>query len=125
MKKLLTTISVVCLGMFLFTGTASAVPPHGKSTILHCGCNDDGTALIYKEISVSSKARGHLNHLAQSATSCGTGVFEDEVEITKDFVRAGDDCQVGGKSIGDAMEMCVDFDTVPDAGDVCGMEFVE
>lgn len=34
----------------------------GKVRIAHCGCNFDGTDLVWKHISVSTNALGHLKH---------------------------------------------------------------
>ena len=109
MKKL-TVIPVVCLSMFLFAGTASAVPPHGKSTILHCSCNDEGTDLVYLEINVSSKAIGHDRHEVGTVDSCSDGG-----NTYNDFVRLGDDCHLGGTPLGD-LSPCGDFE----AGHICG-----
>ena len=49
-------------------------------------------------------------------------VQSEDVEQTEDFVRAGDDCQISGTPIGEAIVMCAD---APVIGDVCGMKVVE
>ena len=114
MKKLLVTSA--CLLLSCVAGAAMAAKPE-KSQILHCGCifDDMGAAMVYTEISVSSNATGHLNHVAGSIDSCLVGVDADGVEMYEDFVRTGSDCQLGGAQLGDLAE-CADVV----AGDVCG-----
>lgn len=73
-----------------------------KVTILHCGCNDGGTAMEYVQIQVSSKSRGHLRHEAGSFASCSDGS-----ETYTDFLRIGSDCQVDdGTPQLDGLEFC-------------------
>ena len=131
MNKLLTSIPVVFLSMFLFSGSVAAVPPEhanahtpSKSTILHCGCNIGGTDLIYLEKSVSSKTRGHDQHMVGQIESCGTGIFDADVEETADFVRLGADCQIDGPALGDPISACVICETCIVAGDTCGGEVI-
>jgi len=53
-----------------------ADPPHGKATILHCGCvldAADQVGMAYVQVSVSSKAKGHLMHIGGSLYSDAMG----------------------------------------------------
>jgi len=73
-----------------------------KVAILHCGCADDGGPMRYVEIEVSSKSKGHFNHVAGSIESCPDGS-----DSYSDFVRNGSDCQVDdGSEPWSAMEFC-------------------
>ena len=117
MKKLI--VFMACLGVFGFTSSVMAEPP-AKSTILHCGCVIDESGdpnMRYSEISVSSKSRGHDNHVVGDIDSCPAG---DEIFI--DFVRTGDDCQIDGPPLGDPIDPC--GEEGPVAGDVCGAEVI-
>jgi hypothetical protein len=83
-KQLLAIIT--CLGVLGWTATSNAAgrpenagPPEnagacssnaderpkkpGKVLIAHCGCNTDGTDLVWKQIRVSTRAQGHLKHV--------------------------------------------------------------
>jgi hypothetical protein len=74
-----------------------AEPPHGKAAILHCGCvldADDNVGMAYVEISVSSKAKGHTKHAIGATESCVTADGG-----LADFVREGEDCQLGGSEL--------------------------
>lgn len=73
-----------------------------KVTILHCGCSDDGGPMLYVDITVSSKSKGHLHHEAGSMASCSDGA-----DSYIDFVRNGSDCQVDdGSDPIDGLEFC-------------------
>lgn len=114
-------VALLTLG---FAATALSAPP-AKSSILHCGCAEDGLSMVYKEISVSSKSSGHDAHVATSPDSCFVGVVED-VEIYFDFVRTGSDCQLSGPPLGDPIADCSTFeDPGPVAGDTCGEELLD
>ena len=117
MKKLLATSA--CLLLSCFVGGAMAAKP-AKSTILHCGCSEDGTTMVYEEISISSKSRGHDAHVATSVDSCFVGYDEAGDEMYQDFVRTDSDCQLDGPELGDPIEFCADFEAPPVAGDECG-----
>ena len=135
MKKL--TPVLLSLVLFGFAGSAMADKPADKpggkpekSTILHCGCNWDGLAasMVYKEITISSKSRGHDGHVVGTVGSCyagqidlGEDVYED---VFVDFVRNGDDCQLSGPPLGDPILDCAGFDPVPVAGDLCGIDVI-
>ena len=116
MKKLILTIATATLA-----STAYAGP--GKTAILHCGCTEDGDAMVYEEISVSSKSKGHRNHVATSTDACVSGYDLDDNPIYTDFVRTGDDCTLDGELNG--LSDCADFDLPPVEGDVCGAELVQ
>jgi hypothetical protein len=133
MKKL--TLVLLSLVLFGFAGSAMAEKPVDKpakpekSAILHCGCAWDGIAanMEYKEISISSKSRGHDAHVATTVDSCFNG--EEEVEagifedVYTDFVRSGDDCQLDGPPLGDPILDCPEVDP-PLVGDTCGAELI-
>lgn len=120
------------IGMFLvaiatltLAGTALA-GPKPKSTILHCGCTWDGleASMLYTEITVSARSKGHDAHVAGSIDACfaglvdiGEGIFE---AVFVDFVRGGDDCQLAGPPLGEPIADCPEEG--PLEGDVCGME---
>lgn len=112
MKKLM--LVLICSSVFGVTSTALADPPP-KSTILHCGCAVDpatgGATMRFVEITVSSKARGHLNHIAGSTDTC-----MDTAGQAVEFIRTSSDCSVSGAVIGD-MVLCGAGQV---AGAVCG-----
>jgi hypothetical protein len=65
-----------------------------KVRIMHCGCNEDGTDLVWKQIRVSSRAIGHLKHQPYSEVnermvSCIANNSVEEVEIEH---KPGGDC---------------------------------
>jgi hypothetical protein len=96
MKKVI--VSLACFSALGFAGAAMAEPPHGKATILHCGCvldADDNVGMAYVEINVSSRAIGHTKHAIGATDSC---VMADGVTLV-DFVREGEDCQVSGSEL--------------------------
>ena len=75
--------------------------------------------MVYKEIRVSSKSKGHKNHIATSTDACLTGYEADGSEIYTDFVRAGDDCTLDGNLTGlTACESAME-------GAACGMEIIQ
>ena len=104
-----------------------------KSTILHCGCEWDDLGLVasmvYKEITISSKSRGHDGHVAGTIGSCYAGQIEVSIDVYEDvfvdFVRNGDDCQLSGPPLGDPILDCTEFDPMPVAGDPCGVEVID
>ena len=144
MKKL----ALVLLGavLFAFAGIAMAEKPNDKgcgppddkpggkpekAALLHCGCNWDGAVatMDYKEITISSKSKGHDAHGVGSVDSCYAGQVEVEVgvfeDLCLDFVRNGADCQLDGPELGDPIPACTEFDPVPLAGDPCGVEVID
>ena len=104
---------VFCLSAFLTLGAAgvaaAAAPP--KSTILHCGCNETADGMVYVEITISPKSRGHDEHVAGSIDSCFDGV-----ETYNDVVRTGSDCQLDGPPLRDPIAAC----DMQSAGQNCG-----
>ena len=72
--------------------------PPGKVLIAHCGCNEEGTDLVLKHITVSTNAKGHLRHkryddLDPRETGCEAIDTEGStVEIL--HKRAADDCRL-------------------------------
>jgi hypothetical protein len=104
---------LICLSAFLILGApgvAVAAPPP-KSAILHCGCNETADGMVYVEISISSKSRGHDEHVAGSIDSCFDGV-----DTFNDVVRTGSDCLLDGPQLRDPIAAC---DT-QSAGQDCG-----
>jgi len=96
-------------------GAALANPP-GRSTILHCGCNEAGDGMVYNEITVSSRTRGHDAHVAASIDSCFDGI-----DTYNDVVRTGSDCQLSGPPLGDPIASC----DGPAEDDVCGTLIID
>jgi len=138
MKKL--TLMLLSLVLVGFAGSAIAkqdgAPAKAKpekSTILHCGCEWDDLGLVasmvYKEINISSKSRGHDGHVAGTVGSCYAGQTEIDIDVFEDvfvdFVRNGDDCQLDGPPLGDPILDCTEFVTPPVAGDLCGIEVID
>jgi len=110
MRKLALTIAISALASTAYAGG-------GKTSILHCGCTEAGDAMVYEEISVSKKSKGHKNHVASSADACFVG-YENDLPLYQDFIRLGDDCSLTGNL--DGLSACNTFDTPPEAGDNCG-----
>jgi hypothetical protein len=112
MRKLI--ISIACSSVLGFANVALADPPP-KSSILHCGCTVDaatGNATMqFVEITVSSRARGHLNHVVGSEDTCVNGAAQ-----AVEFVRASSDCLIEGAPLGD-LAICGAEQVV---GAVCG-----
>jgi hypothetical protein len=105
MKALFFSFFLVCLSALAIAGNAHAKPPHGKAKILHCGCVawSDGTiGMAYVPIEVSSKAKGHVNHVAGTTDSCYDGV-----SAYVDVTRSAPDCQVDGTPL-DELAACTD-----------------
>lgn len=103
MKKLV--LSLACLSAFGLAGGAAAEPPHGKASLLHCGCVIDANnnvGMAYVPVNVSSKAKGHVNHAAGTVDSC-----VDATGTLVDFTRTGSDCQVSGATL-EGVAQCAD-----------------
>lgn len=113
---LISSLLLVTVG---FSASALAVPP-AKSSILHCGCAEDGLSMAYTAITISANSSGHDAHVATSPDSCFVGLIED-VEVYNDFVRTGSDCQLSGPPLGDPIAAC---DTQLE-DDVCGAELID
>lgn len=108
MKRLI--VFLACSSALAFTGGAVAQSPE-KANILHCGCVSDAAgnlAMVYTSINVSSRAKGHLQHVAGSTGSCDNGV------TFMNFERTGQDCVVSG-SLSD-LPAC----TTEAPGAICG-----
>lgn len=112
-------ISLMFVLTLCLSGAAMAVPPAGKSVVLHCGCNATGDGMQYSAIDISSKSKGHDAHVVGTIDSCFDGV-----DTYTDFVRSGDDCQISGPDLGEPIDACSEFQTPPLAGDTCGTEVV-
>ena len=102
-----------------------------KVRIAHCGCNSDGTDLVWKHIKVSTNAKGHLNHLAWSEERPkDVGCLNADESEENLLQRAAGDCRLSGEEYnikkGDGLPDCVDpeaeeqqFD--PIVGDSCAL----
>ena len=102
-----------------------------KVRIAHCGCNDDGTDLVWKHIRVSTRAKGHLNHAAWSdqrpkMVGC-LNADENEENLLR---RAAGDCRLSDEQYniekGDGLPDCVNPDAEvqefdPVVGDSCAL----
>lgn len=86
--------------------------PPGFVRLLHCGCNADATGMEFVEITVTTRSRGHLNHVSGSIDSCAP----EGSDLFLDFVREMSDCQLEGDMIGDAIAPC----NGQEAGQSCG-----
>ena len=113
---LVSSLVLLTLG---FTATAFAAPP-AKSSILHCGCTEDGSSMVYTPVTISAKSKGHDAHVVLSPESCFDGI-----DVYTDFVRTGSDCQVSGPALAEPIELCSGFNEPPVAGDTCGEELIE
>ena len=114
MKRLI--ISILSLLAFAMINLAIAAPP-GKSEILHCGCVVDEESgvisMVYVDVNVSSKARGHNKHGVGSIDSC----YDAANDTYIDFQRTAGDCQMGGTAlVGPGLPDCGDLT----GGEMCG-----
>jgi hypothetical protein len=101
MKKIVIILGAVALvGMSV---TATAAPPP-KQTIMHCGCTDSGNGLEMRSIIVSSKGKGHRNHLIGSETTCYHPV-ETELEVGT-YTRSQSDCTVTPAGLWAGLNAC-------------------
>ena len=117
MKKLI--ISIVSLLAFALINSAIAAKPE-KANILHCGCvlYEDGTIdMVFIDVNVSHKAKGHTKHGEGDIDSCFDGV-----DTFVDFQRTANDCQISGPDLaGGGLMPCSQVGDVM-AGDTCGIE---
>ena len=118
MKNLTKMTSIIALAgvMGLGASVAEGAPggPHGKASVMHCGCNYAGDDMEYKEISISRKSRGHDAHTLGSVDSCFDGV-----DTYTEVMRTGSDCLLSDQNLGDPIDAC-DKTTPPVAGEDCG-----
>ena len=87
-----------------------------KVEIAHCGCNYDGSGLEWKHIRVSTNAKGHLRHTAESEAGCINDIDEEVF-----FTRGYDDCRTSDEpsnNIG-GLEPC---EPLPVVGTSCQIE---
>jgi hypothetical protein len=112
MKKLI--IAIMCLSLFGLTGTALAGQP--KVDVAHCGCNDDGTDLVWTFLSVSVKSRGHQQHDAGDLEDC----VDEAGAVVDTFVRGADDCVLFGEEPINGVAICVE--PIPVEGESCAAE---
>lgn len=121
MKKVL--IVSILIVMSAIAGSAVAEKPEKggkpeKSVILHCGCNEAADGLVYKQISVSPKARGHANHVQGTYESC-----VDDLGNATELMRISGDCLVSGPQLRVELPLCEDLSRTggPQAGETCGV----
>jgi hypothetical protein len=110
MKKLILTLAISAIASTAYAGG-------GKTSILHCGCTEIGDAMVYKEISVSNKSKGHKNHVSSSSDACFVG-YENDLPVYQDFIRIGDDCTLKGDGL-DGLSKCDGFEVLPQPEDIC------
>lgn len=84
-----------------------------KVQIAHCGCNFDGSGLEWKHIRVSTKAKGHLRHTADSSATC---IYLDE-EVS--YVRGADDCRISNGEESNNIGGLDDCEPVPEIQTSC------
>ncbi len=112
MKKV--SIVLGCLLLLGFSTNALAA----KSSVAHCGCNDDGSDLVWTYLEVSSKSKGHKQHNMSDLEECYIDVLVDEVwvEVYVDtYERAADDCTFNGTELS-GLSAC---DPIPTEGESC------
>jgi len=112
MKKLVLTMALSAIASTAFAGG-------GKTSILHCGLDEEGDVMRYVAISVSKRAKGHMNHVAGSTDSVDTGEIDESGEaIYVDYARTNSDCVLEGEGgLANAVNLCS-----PDSGQVEGLE---
>jgi hypothetical protein len=88
-----------------------------KVQIAHCGCNYDGSGLEWKHISVSTKAKGHLNHTVDSQVTC-INDLEEEVTYTRGYA----DCRISDGEPSNNIGGLLDCEPVPDVSTSCEAE---
>lgn len=100
MNKLLLSVAFCAI-------TSTAYAGGHKTSILHCGCTETGAGMVYKEISVSKRSKGHVkNHLVGEFDSCFAGYAEDGSEIHNEFLRTGSDCTLEGEMELEGLPAC-------------------
>lgn len=85
----------------------------GKVSIAHCGCSSDGYSLEWKHLQVSSRAVGHLTHIAGTEIGC-----VDDIGVETLLTRGGDDCRIGEEPANNIGGL-PDCDIVPEAFSNC------
>jgi len=95
-------------------------PERRKAALMHCGCSSDGTGLEWKYLVVSSKSKGHRNHLAGDVEECYVP-DGDAVTLIGTYTRDYDDCTINADALLD-IEQCEEV--VPIEGESCGSEYV-
>ena len=114
MKKV--SIVLGCLLLLGFSTNALAA----KSSVAHCGCNDDGTDLVWTYLEVSSKSKGHMQHNMSDLEECYIDVWDEGaqewVEVYVDtYERTADDCTFNGTTLSGLLAC----DPVPLEGESC------
>jgi hypothetical protein len=112
MKKLVLTLALSAIASTAFAGG-------GKISILHCGVDEGGDVMRYVAISVSKRAKGHMNHVAGSTDSVDTGEIDGNGEaIYVDYERTNMDCLLEGEGgLANSVNTCSS-----DFGQVEGLE---
>ena len=91
MKKL--SILLFSALLLVLAGPAMAKKP--KEDVYHCGCNVDGTDLVWSGLNVSRNSNGHRNHMAGDPEGCYAWVDLVWTHID-DYTRAYRDCEAPG-----------------------------
>jgi len=79
----------------------------GKSTIAHCGCNSDGTGLVWKVINVSNNAKGHAKHIEGHSTICTSSDEDTGEDVVATFTRGAADCRLDEEGL--LLDVCDDL----------------
>lgn len=98
---------------FILSLTPENAGPPGFVRLLHCACDESGDGMRYVEIMVTTRSRGHLQHVSGSVDSCAP----EGSDLFLDFVLDMSDCQLEGDLIGDAIAPC----SGQEAGQACGV----
>ena len=112
MKKV--SIVLGCLLLLGFSTNALAA----KSSVAHCGCNDDGTDLVWTYLEVSSKSKGHMQHNEFDLEDCYIDVLVGDKwveEYVDTYERAADDCTFNGTTLS-GLSTC---ELIPTEGESC------
>ena len=144
-KQLL--VGIACAGLLASATTALAGKGSGKSSecsasakekkekpqkvrIAHCGCNSDGSDLVWKHLRVSTRAKGHLKHgpySDENPREVGCAVpdtGEGETEVL--FKRAVSDCRLADQennigSLGGLADCAAEGELDPEVGSSCSL----
>jgi hypothetical protein len=91
--------ALILISLMLLGFAGSIMAGKDAKTIRHCGCVYDsltGVDMVFHDVMVAGKSKGHRNHLADSEDLCFAGLddfFEPTFEL---WARSADDCMVDG-----------------------------
>lgn len=85
------------LAITAFTLSATTAFAGGpKTSLAHCGCNANGDDLEWQIINVSSKSKGHQQHLAGDMETCVVTDDAGIIVMETNFERGESDCIISG-----------------------------